>query len=138
MSHLDSNRPQYRGQSKTMRPQHLLRVCVEVIFGTPGKNCQGAGICRLLPVEPVRVRWKCPSTRAWLCTNLDGSISLCFDRRTLLRDDCEHYFVDGVFHIEEAYPLPKAIISLLNRGDFTMDSGQYSLEVSDYSYFVNF
>jgi len=138
MSHLDSNRPLYRGHNNTMPPQHAIRIRVEVIFGAPGKNCLGAGICQLLIVEPVRVRWKCPSTRAWLCANLDGSIGLCFDRRTLLRDDCERYFAGQLFHIEETYPLPKAILSMLNRGDFTMDSGQYSVEVSDYSYFVNF
>jgi len=138
MSHLDSRRPSDLGLINNRVFPDPVKIRLEVVFGAPGKNCFGAGICRILSVEHVRVRWKCPSAPAWLILNSAGSINIAFDRSTLLPEFCELYFKDQVFQVEASYPIQKNLLFPLNMGDFTIEAGRYSVKVSEYFLTVNF
>lgn len=131
MSHLDSNRNLSQSENRINTPLLSTPVYVEVVFGVAGKNCDGVGICKILPLEHVRVHWKCPSARAWLCAAPEGSISLVFDRSTLPPAFLDRYFLDQTFPVEEAYSLSNTLLSLLNMSAFTVKPGRYSVQVSE-------
>jgi len=130
MSHLDSCRSSDLVLINSRLFPQPVKIRVEVIFGSPGKNCLGAGICRILSVEHVRVRWKCPSALAWLILSSEGSIRLAFDRSQLLPENYDQYFRDHMFYVEEPYSIPEPLISMLNLDEFTVESGLYSVKVS--------
>ena len=138
MYHLDSNRNLSQGENRINTLQLSTPVYVEVVFGVAGKNCDGVGICKILPLEQVRVHWKCPSARAWLYAAPQGSIHLVFDKSTLPPAFLDRYFLDQTFPVEEAYPFPNTLLSLLNLNAFTVKPGQYSVQVSEHFLVVCF
>jgi hypothetical protein len=131
MSHLDTKAGLGLGPMLKIAPSYAMPISVEVVFGVPGKNCAGVGICRILPLEHVRVHWKCPSARALMGVSLHGLITLTFNRKDLLPQYPERYFEGQKFRVEEPYSIPNTILSALNLGQFTIESGQYFVEVSD-------
>lgn len=137
MSHLDPNRPNNPLILQKTGLYHALQLEVEVVFGAPGKACIGAGICNIVPVEPVRVHWKCPHASAWLCCSPDGALSLKFAQSALSQDVIYRYFRGLEFWIEEAYPLPKCLLSRLNLGPVTIAEGRYAVKVSDSFIVIN-
>ena len=138
MSNIDSKSILQRDFIKGEVSRLYNPVRVEVIFGAPGKQCQGAGICRVLPVEHVRVHWKCPSARAWLGSMEDGSVSLTFDRSLLSPYLLERYFGEQIFKVEEDYAIPNTLLTMLNIGSFTVKAGQYSIKVSELFFVICF
>ena len=135
MSFLDPNRPQnHLLFYKTGLPP-VCQLFVEVVFGAPGKACNGAGICNIVPVEPVRVHWKCPHARALLSCSPEGVLSLKFEQDALSHEVIHRYFRGQEFWVEEAYPLPKRLLSRLNLAPLTIAIGRYAVQVSD-SFFV--
>jgi len=132
MSHFETNLSQQWTLPADTRFSHQNCVDVEVIFGTPKRNCDGVGICRLIAVEFVRVRWKCPSARAWLFTGPTGTVCLRFDCQRLPQEYLERYFKDQIFRVEEDFPISKAMISTLKISPFTIVSGKYSVKVSEH------
>ena len=132
MSHLHFNGNPYsvlrdKGVSKVPNP-----ILVEVIFGVPSKHCQGAGICNLMAINHVRAHWKCPSARALLSFSSSGSICLSFERSELSSAVLERFFKGQLFQVEEAFPLPNHLCSLLNISPYIIASGRYSLKVSEH------
>jgi hypothetical protein len=139
MSNLEPNRTLLRGFIRISPPSKFTTpVSVEVVFGAPGKHCHGAGICKVLPVEHVRVHWKCPNARAWLNATPEGVLSLTFDRNSLSPELTKRYFAGDVFLVEEAYMIPNTLLSMLNIGSFTIEPGAYSVEVSEFFLVVTF
>jgi hypothetical protein len=137
MSNLDSNLLHSITISKLVASKRSTTVRVEVIFGVPGKNCDGVGICKIIPLEPVRVHWKCPSARAWL-NSTNGTLSLVFDRSMLSVDICEKFFDDEIFQVEEAYTVPQTLLPLLNMEFFTVQPGHYPVQVSEQYFTICF
>jgi hypothetical protein len=130
MSLIDSNvvHPAGIGLNNIYRP--MVGIPVDVIFGAPGKDCLGAGICRIFYVEHVRVQWRCPSAGAFLELISGGSVQLTFDRKRLSAPMFEKYFSGQMFRVEEAYPFTKALLSRLNLVSFTVKAGQYPIQKS--------
>lgn len=137
MSNLDSNLLHSRALTNLVASKRFISVSVEVIFGVPGKNCDGVGICRILPLEGVRVRWKCPSARASL-NSTSGSISLVFARNMLSQDICERFFNGEMFQVEETYTAPQTLLSLLNLDFFAVQPGRYPVQVSEQYFTICF
>jgi hypothetical protein len=131
MSHLDTKAGLGPSPMLKIAPTYSMPISVEVVFGVPGKNCAGVGICRILPLEHVRVHWKCPSARALMGVSIHGLVTLTFNRKDLLPEYVERYFKGQIFSVEEPYPIRGTILSALNLGQFTIESGQYFVEVSD-------
>ncbi len=138
MSHLDIKSGLGLGPMLQIAPKHPLPVSVEVVFGVPGKNCAGVGICQIIPSEHVRVHWKCPSARGKLGISIHGLVTLSFNRHELLPGYPERYFEGQIFRVEEPYPIPNAILSALNLEPLTIESGQYFVEVSEEFFVVHF
>lgn len=130
MSEFEANPYRHRASSFDTSVQHQGFADVEVIFGTPKRNCDGVGICRLLAVEFVRVRWKCPSARAWLYSGPAGSVCLRFDRQRMPPSYQDRYFRGQIFKVEEDFPIPQALLSGIKMPPFTIVSGEYSVKVS--------
>jgi hypothetical protein len=131
MSHLHSKGnsfPVLMDKSVSSVPNPIL---VEVVFGAPSKHCQGAGICNLIAINHVRAQWKCPSARALLRTTQKGAICLSFDRNELSTAILERFFKGELFQVEEVFPLPNHLCSLLNISPYTIAPGRYSLKVSE-------
>lgn len=131
MFNLDSNPNCHRAISANTRFKFQNFADVEVIFGTPKRNCDGVGICRLLAAEFVRVRWKCPSARAYLYPISGGGVCLRFDRQRLPQEYQDRYFRDQIFRVEEDFHIPQSLISVINMTSFTIVSGEYSVKVSE-------
>lgn len=112
---------------------HLLPAAhrVDVVFGVPGKNCLGAGICRIMPLDHVRVNWKCPSAIAWLNISDDGKPVLSFDRKFLSPLVFERFFQEAYFEVEGPYATPQGLVSALNIDSFTLKTGYYPIKVSE-------
>lgn len=138
MSIFDLNRPQNHSMLPKMGLCNTYQLHVEVVFGAPGKDCYGAGICSIIPVEPVRVHWKCTHVRGWLCCCPDGALSLKFDQVALSQEVIYRYFRGLEFWVEEAYSLPKRLLSRLNLGPETIQAGRYTVRVSESFFIVNF
>lgn len=133
MSRLQSNYD-YSPNSKSY--QQPVPFQVEVVFGVPGKNCNGVGICRISSIDHARVNWKCPHAYAWMGAALDGSLTLSFERSRLPQAVCERYFGEQNFQIEEAYPIPAAILSRLNLPSFVVKPGPHPIQVSELFFIV--
>ncbi|HLP93368.1 MAG TPA: hypothetical protein VK168_05000 [Saprospiraceae bacterium] len=110
---------------------HPVSFDVEVIFGAPGKGCEGAGICQIIPVGPVRVHWKCPNAKANISPASNGGFSLTFNRKHLPSEIMERFFPHHVFVVEEVYTLSKVISERLKIASFSVLPGQYSAKVSE-------
>lgn len=134
MSNLDTQSKLRKGMHHFAVSRPILPICVDIVFGSPGKDCQGAGICQMIPAEHVRVHWKCPNARAWMYFTVNGELCLMFERQSLAPEYAERYFKNAFFLVEEAYSIPKALLAPFNRADFRVESGLYSVEVSDNFY----
>lgn len=111
--------------------KQVLPMGVDVIFGVAGKNCEGMGICQIIPSEPVRVHWKCPSVRANISAGGRNGLRLVFERNTFPKEYFERYFKGQVFRVEAAYPLSPSILSRLNLQHYVVAAGRYKVEVSE-------
>lgn len=113
-------------------------LLVEVIFGVPGKDCKGVGICRIMSIDHVRVNWKCPRAIAWLDITDEGRLVLAFERSLLLPAVHERFFREPFFQVEGPYSMPPGLLSVLNLKSFTLKIGQYPIKVSDKFFVISF
>lgn len=125
MSHLASH------PSLPQNPLLSLNHNVEVIFGTPSKNCDGVGICHINGIDHVRVQWKCPHACACLFRDSSGHLQMIFDRQRLPSNYAERYFANEEFVMEEPYVFPAALCKLLEIGSHTVNPGRYQVRVSE-------
>jgi hypothetical protein len=113
-------------------------LLVEVIFGVPGKDCNGVGICRITSIDHVRVNWKCPRAIAWLNITNEGGLVLAFERSLLLPAVQERFFRAPFFQVEGPYSMPPTLLSELNLKSLTLKIGQYPIKVSEKFFVINF
>ena len=106
-------------------------IRAEIIFGVPGRSCEGVGICKILSIDNVYVKWKCPSARATLAMTPGGRLQMIFERARMSTECYERYFQTGIFHIEEAYGLPAELTMALGSDNYLIKEGEYVVEVSE-------
>lgn len=138
MSNIDTNLPHTQNKAAFIASKHFQPIYAEIIFGAPGKHCNGVGICRIIPSEHVRVHWKCPSARAWFSLNPNGTIRLAFDQNTLTEAIVRTYFDGQIFEVEEAYSIPSTLIPGLNKAAIVVEPGRYPVKVSGVFFIVDF
>jgi hypothetical protein len=114
----------------------LQTIQVDVIFGSPGLNCSGVGICRVIPTSATRVHWKCPHASALLGRTPAGSLYLSFDRRALPQEYVETYFSDDIFEVIEPYSFPSSLVSDLGFSFYRIQSGRYDVEINGFEMIV--
>jgi len=85
--------------------QVLKRIKSEVILGSPGMDCQGVGVCRVMAYgEPFD--GKCPLITAWMSMTAERKLRLAFWKSTIDRRLMKRHFGWLLFQVYEMYELP--------------------------------
>ena len=98
----------------------------EVIFGSPEKNCAGAGICKVLsPVAHRRASGclNCRRANALISTGPLESLLFRFVRQSMSREMIQENFGSGFFLVENAFHFQLA--PLQQPGRITIAPGVY-------------
>ncbi|MBK7936604.1 MAG: hypothetical protein IPJ82_05730 [Lewinellaceae bacterium] len=93
-----------------LSPALIREVEMEVVFGTPSKNCDGAGVCLLTNRLPRTRQIPCPHAPAIIHYPPGRELIFRFRKRYLDSRILDTYFNDERFLVEEAFrfPLPLA------------------------------
>jgi hypothetical protein len=106
-------------------------VHVEVVFGSPAKNCQGAGICMI--IDSARMPpgvYPCPHTRALLYPAPGGRPALRFESAGLTENKVKCLLAAPFFVVEEMYHIPGYLLRGLGwRAPFFIAPGRYPTTV---------
>lgn len=101
----------------------------EIVFGSPGMGCQGAGICMIVPVAESPPQWKCPHASAWISVLADGKIRLSFEKSGMPDLFMKRYFRWLLFQVFEPYTIPRSIQKRLRTGwPLTIHPGIYPVQ----------
>lgn len=102
-----------------------------IVFGCPGKQCLGHGICAINPngVHNSALSNTCPSIEASFLKTVDGQIALLVSRENMPQAVLNAHFSKPYFQIEEATTLPDFITEGLEIPEkYTIPSGLYELQ----------
>ncbi|MDX2072611.1 MAG: hypothetical protein SFV55_29520 [Haliscomenobacter sp.] len=101
----------------------------EVIFGTPGKRCEGSGLCRIYTVTGAK-RLNPHSRRVpvILLINSKGSLGLRLSKNDLSEDLYRELFQGPSFFMEEQFLLPKYFARKLDITQYKVPAGAYPLQ----------
>lgn len=114
-------------------------VLTDVVLGSPNQKCQGAGICIVVPYqEGVRVRWACPSARAWIRMFAHDRLRMYFWHSDLSVEGVKRFFSGPMFTVDSDYSLPKAVTNLFGLEEFVIKRGRHRLMVSAKYFIVEF
>ncbi len=103
-------------------------VEMEVVFGTPSKNCAGAGICLIAGRFPDTYKIPCPHAPAIIHFLPDGELVFRFRKNRLTDPGLRAYFQTNNFRVEEAFDLPKRLIQRWQLPVTQVPAGNYLLE----------
>lgn len=101
---------------------------MEVVFGTPSKNCSGTGICMIAGRFPQGYTIRCPHAPAIIHCIPNQELVFRFRKHRLPEGAAQTYFSAGFFPVEEAFTLPQRLIRLWNLSIETIAPGRYPLE----------
>jgi len=88
--------------------QTLKRIKSEVILGSPGMDCQGVGVCRVMAYgEPFD--GKCPVITAWMSVTAERKLRFSFWKSTMDRRLMRRHFGWQLFQVYELYELPSEL-----------------------------
>lgn len=97
------------------RPEEIM---LEVIFGTPSKQCRGLGICMI--VEPKYLQGKttkCPRFPGYFQLDTARKMLLArFNGMYLSSQMIARHFSEGLFKVTEHYKVPERICRMLGAG----------------------
>jgi hypothetical protein len=106
-------------------------VHVEVVFGSPAKNCRGAGICMI--IDSARMPpggYPCPHTRALLYPTAGGRPALRFESAGLKENKVKCLLATPFFIVEEMYRIPGYLLRGMGwRAPFFIAPGRYPTTV---------
>ena len=123
-----------RKNTKAASPQVLpsaaliREVEMEVVFGTPSKNCSGAGICLIANRFPKGYSVPCPHAPASIHMVSRRELVFRFRKRNLTEKAAAGYFTRRYFQVEEAFLLPKRLVRMWRLSAASVSPGQYLLE----------
>lgn len=113
-----------------MGPALVREVEMEVVFGTPSKNCAGAGVCMLTNRFTNGHTVPCPHAPAIVHFPPGGNRELVFRfrKRYLTERILSGYFSSEFFVVEEAFRLPLQMVRRLGLPVRSIRPGRYVLE----------
>lgn len=122
-----------RRNVETAHPMVMLstpirEVEMEVVFGTPSKNCSGTGICMIAGRFPQGYTVPCPHAPAIIHCMPDQELVFRFRKHRLSDRAVQAYFSAGFFQVEEDFALPQRLIRLWALPTDTIPPGRYLLE----------
>lgn len=90
----------------------LRRVKSDIILGSPGMDCQGVGVCRVMAYgEPFN--GKCPVITSWISISEKKRLRCSFWKSTMNRRLMKRHFGWQLFQVYEMYELPKELTAIL-------------------------
>ncbi len=122
-----------RQKLETAHPDLLLlppvrEVEMEVVFGTPSKNCSGSGICMITSRFPEGHSISCPHARAIIHVAPGEELVFRFRKHRLCNRAVQAYFSAGFFPVEETFSLPQRLVRQFGLPINTIPPGRYLLE----------
>lgn len=106
----------------------LREVEMEVVFGTPSKNCSGTGICMIAGRFPQGYTIPCPHAPAIIHCIRNQELVFRFRKHRVPEEVAQAYFSTGSFLVEEAFALPQRLIRLWGLSIEAIPPGRYPLE----------
>lgn len=103
-------------------------VEMEVVFGTPSKNCEGAGVCLLTERMPKRQIITCPHAPAIIHYPPGRELIFRFIKSHLSQPVVQQYFSGDHFLVEEPFRLPLALVRRWRLPVRKVNPGHYLLE----------
>lgn len=109
----------------TMKPIPSLKgIKSEIILGSPGMNCQGVGICKVMAYgEPFT--GKCPVVTAWISMTEQNKWRFAFWKSTLDARLIKRHFGFSLFQVYEWYELPTDLTITLSPEPVQIQPGIY-------------
>ncbi len=106
--------------------QILKRIKSEVILGSPGMDCQGVGVCRVMAYgEPFE--GKCPVTTAWISVTEERKLRCAFWKSTMNNRLMKRHFGWLLFQVYEMYELPEELTRPISEETLRIFPGIYSV-----------
>ena len=100
----------------------------EVVFGTPGKRCEGSGLCRIYTVTGAKRLQAHPRRiEVILFLNSQGRLGIRLNQGDLSGILASEVFNRDVFILEEAFVLPKYFARKLGILTYLIPAGEYPL-----------
>ncbi len=108
----------------------IREVEMEVVFGTPSKNCSGAGICMIAGRFPQGYTIACPHAPAIIhcAPGQEQELVFRFRKNRLCGRAAQAYFTAGYFLVEESFSLPQRLIRQWGLPVDKIPPGRYLLE----------
>ena len=106
----------------------IREVEMEVVFGTPSKNCSGAGVCLIAGRFPEGYKIACPHAPAHIHFLPGNEIVFRFRKKNLDDHIVRSYFNRKYFTVEESFQLPKPLVERWNLSTGCIPAGRYPLE----------
>lgn len=106
----------------------IREVEMEVVFGTPSKNCSGTGICMIASLFPQEYTIPCPHAPAIIHCVPNQELVFRFRKHRLCDRAAQAYFSAGFFLVEEPFALPQRLIRQWALPIDTIPPGRYLLE----------
>lgn len=104
--------------------QTLKKIKSEIILGSPGMDCQGVGVCRVMAYgEPFQ--GKCPVTTAWISITEGRKLRCAFWKSTMDRRLMKRHFGWLLFQVYEMYELPLELTQTISESPVRIFPGIY-------------
>ncbi len=102
---------------------------MEVIFGTPSRNCEGSGICMVTERLPGGHTVPCPHARVIIYCDIENrELVFRFPRRYVTEQIERRFFSDSFFLVEEPFPIPLRLRRKWGIEGKYVPQGQYPIE----------
>lgn len=100
----------------------------EIVFGTPGKRCEGSGLCRIYTVTGAKRLQAHPRRiEVILFLNIHGRLGIRLNQGDLSDTLAAEVFSRDVFTMEETFVLPKYFARKLGILEYCIPAGEYPL-----------
>lgn len=126
------------GWSK-MLPEIKGMVKASVVFGTPGKNCQGLGLCRAeITPSTQQNEHCCPKTFAYIGITKNGRWEMRLPKVSTPTCIRMKHLQTAEFRMEESFRFSKEFYPLFNTSDFIIPAGNYHIKETTTHYIILF
>jgi hypothetical protein len=123
---------------RTKMQQPVVRICSEVVLGSPSSNCNGVGICRVMVAGKISPAVTCPSVSTWLNKSPEGGLQMHFPKQQLNEKQRRRHFAWHLFTVMEPYRLSPRLCKALGITDPWIRPGIYQVFESHDLFTVSF
>jgi hypothetical protein len=115
-------------RSVFFKQEEAAAIRAEIVLGSPGADCSGLGICRMMGATPVGIRYKCPVVSAWLSLTQERRLRVHFWKDSMDLRFMRRHFRWCLFQVLEPYRIPDELCRALpGVSDQTIRPGIYTV-----------